>query len=142
MNLGWADAGGSYSDQLIIDKTSASGTSTLELLSVGGMEAAAAQQAVLVKGAANGTDFVVDGPVYASGLYEYDVNLAARANNGKYDWYIGSLGKTAINSVDVMESSNQVAYSSWIDSNGTLRQRLGELQSLSLIHISEPTRRS
>ena len=129
MNLGWADAGGSYSDQLIIDKTSASGTSTLELLSVGGMEAAAAQQTVLVKGAASDTDFVVDGPVYASGLYEYDVNLAAKANNGKYDWYIGSLGKTAINSVDVMESSNQVAYSAWIDSNGTLRQRLGELQS-------------
>ena len=93
------------------------------------MEAAAAQQIVLVKGAASGTDFVVDGPVYANGLYEYDVNLATKANDGKYDWYIGSLDKTAINSVDVMASSNQVAYSAWIDSNGTLRQRLGELQN-------------
>ncbi len=129
MNLGWADEGGSYSDRLIIDKSSAAGTSTLELLSVGGMEAAAAQQIVLVKGAASGTDFVVDGPVYANGLYEYDVNLATKANDGKYDWYIGSLDKTAINSVDVMASSNQVAYSAWIDSNGTLRQRLGELQN-------------
>lgn len=129
MNLGWADEGGSYSDRLIIDKTSASGTSTLELLSVGGMEAAADQQTVLVKGADSGTDFVVDGPVYANGLYEYDVNLDAKANNGKYDWYIGSLDKTAINSVDVMTTSNQVAYSAWVEGNGTLRQRLGELQS-------------
>ena len=52
MNAGSVDGGGSYSDKLVIDKTSAAGTNTIKLISTGGMEAAARNQAVLVKGAA------------------------------------------------------------------------------------------
>ena len=129
MNAGSVDGGGSYSDKLVIDKTSAAGTNTIKLISTGGMEAAARNQAVLVKGAAADTKFAVSDSVYANGLYEFDLTLADKENNGKYDWFIGSLQKNTVDSVNTMVSANQVAYTAWIDGNGTLRQRLGELQS-------------
>ena len=93
------------------------------------MEAAANNNAVLISGAAADTKFIVDGPVYANGLYEYDLELAIQENQGKYDWKIGSYTKAAIDSVNSFAAGNQVAYSAWVDGNGALRQRLGELQS-------------
>ena len=113
MNAGSVDGGGSYSDKLVIDKTSAAGTNTIKLISTGGMEAAARNQAVLVKGAAADTKFAVSDSVYANGLYEFDLTLADKENNGKYDWFIGSLQKNTVDSVNTMVSANQVAYTAW-----------------------------
>lgn len=129
MNAGAVDGGGSYSDKLTIDKNSAAGTNAIKIVSTGGLEAAARNHAVLVKGAAADTKFAVSDSVYANGLYEFDITLADKENDGKYDWVIGSLGKTTVNSVDVMSGSHRVAYGAWVEGNGTLRQRLGELQS-------------
>ena len=129
MNAGAVDGGGSYSDKLTIDKNSAAGTNTIKIVSTGGLEDAARNHTVLVKGAAADTKFAVSDSVYANGLYEFDLTLADKENNGKYDWVIGSLGKTTVNSVDVMSGSHRVAYGAWVEGNGTLRQRLGELQS-------------
>jgi len=129
MNAGAVDGGGSYSDKLTIDKNSAAGTNAIKIVSTGGLEAAARNHAVLVKGAAADTKFAVSDSVYANGLYEFDITLADKENDGKYDWVIGSLGKTNVNSVDVMSGSHRVAYGAWVEGNGTLRQRLGELQS-------------
>ena len=129
MNAGAVDGGGSYSDKLTIDKNSAVGTNAIKIVSTGGLEAAARNHAVLVKGAAADTKFAVSDSVYANGLYEFDITLADKENDGKYDWVIGSLGKTTVNSVDVMSGSHRVAYGAWVEGNGTLRQRLGELQS-------------
>ena len=129
MNAGAVDGGGSYSDKLTIDKNSAAGTNAIKIVSTGGLEAAARNHAVLVKGVAADTKFAVSDSVYANGLYEFDITLADKENDGKYDWVIGSLGKTTVNSVDVMSGSHRVAYGAWVEGNGTLRQRLGELQS-------------
>lgn len=129
MNAGAVDGGGSYSDKLTIDKNSAAGTNTIKIVSTGGLEDAARNHTVLVKGAAADTKFAVSDSVYANGLYEFDLTLADKENNGKYDWFIGSLQKNTVDSVNTMVSENQVAYTAWIDGNGTLRQRLGELQS-------------
>ena len=129
MNAGAVDGGGSYSDKLTIDKNSAAGTNTIKIVSTGGLEDAARNHTVLVKGAAADTKFAVSDSVYANGLYEFDITLADKENDGKYDWVIGSLGKTTVNSVDVMSGSHRVAYGAWVEGNGTLRQRLGELQS-------------
>ena len=129
MNAGAVDGGGSYSDKLTIDKNSAAGTNAIKIVSTGGLEAAARNHAVLIKGAAADTKFAVSDSVYANGLYEFDITLADKGNDGKYDWVIGSLGKTTVNSVDVMSGSHRVAYGAWVEGNGTLRQRLGELQS-------------
>ena len=129
MNAGAVDGGGSYSDKLTIDKNSAAGTNAIKIVSTGGLEAAARNHAVLIKGAAADTKFAVSDSVYANGLYEFDITLADMGNDGKYDWVIGSLGKTTVNSVDVMSGSHRVAYGAWVEGNGTLRQRLGELQS-------------
>ena len=129
MNAGAVDGGGSYSDKLTIDKNSAAGTNTIKIVSTGGLEDAARNHTGLVKGAAADTKFAVSDSVYANGLYEFDLTLADKENNGKYDWVIGSLGKTTVNSVDVMSGSHRVAYGAWVEGNGTLRQRLGELQS-------------
>ena len=129
MNAGAVDGGGSYSDKLTIDKNSAAGTNAIKIVSTGGLEAAARNHAVLVKGVAANTKFAVSDSVYANGLYEFDITLADKENDGKYDWVIGSLGKTTVNSVDVMSGSHRVAYGAWVEGNGTLRQRLGELQS-------------
>lgn len=129
MNAGWVDGGGSYSDKLIIDKTSAAGSNSIKIISDGGLEEAARNNTVFVKGADASTKFVVDGPVYANGLYEFDITLADKENDGKYDWVIGSLKKNTVDNVNTIVSANQVAYTAWIDGNGTLRQRLGELQS-------------
>ena len=93
MNAGWVDGGGSYSDKLIIDKTSAAGSNSIKIISDGGLEEAARNNTVFVKGADASTKFVVDGPVYANGLYEFDITLADKENDGKYDWVIGSLKK-------------------------------------------------
>ena len=128
MNAGAVDGGGSYSDKLTIDKNSAAGTNAIKIVSTGGLEAAARNHAVLVKGVAADTKFAVSDSVYANGLYEFDITLADKENDGKYDWVIGSLGKTTVNSVDVMSGSHRVAYGAWVEGNGTLRQRLGELQ--------------
>ena len=129
MNAGAVDGGGSYSDKLTIDKNSAAGTNAIKIVSTGGLEDAARNHAVLVKGVAADTKFAVSDSVYANGLYEFDITLADKENDGKYDWVIGSLGKTTVNSVDVMSGSHRVAYGAWVEGNGTLRQRLGELQS-------------
>lgn len=129
MNAGAVDGGGSYSDKLTIDKNSAVGTNTIKIVSTGGLEDAARNHTVLVKGAAADTKFAVSDSVYANGLYEFDLTLADKENNGKYDWFIDSLEKNTVDSVNTMVSANQVAYTAWIDGNGTLRQRLGELQS-------------
>lgn len=129
MNAGAVDVGGSYSDKLTIDKNSAAGTNTIKIVSTGGLEDAARNHTVLVKGAAADTKFAVSDSVYANGLYEFDLTLADKENNGKYDWIIDSLEKNTVDSVNTMVSANQVAYTAWIDGNGTLRQRLGELQS-------------
>ena len=129
MNAGAVDGGSSYSDKLTIDKNSAAGTNAIKIVSTGGLEAAARNHAVLVKGVAADTKFAVSDSVYANGLYEFDITLADKENDGKYDWVIGSLGKTTVNSVDVMSGSHRVAYGAWVEGNGTLRQRLGELQS-------------
>lgn len=129
MNAGWVDGGGSYSDKLIIDETSAAGSNSIKIISDGGLEDAARNNTVFVKGADASTKFVVDGPVYANGLYEFDITLADKENDGKYDWVIGSLKKNTVDNVNTIVSANQVAYTAWIDGNGTLRQRLGELQS-------------
>lgn len=129
MNAGAVDVGGSYSDKLTIDKNSAAGTNTIKIVSTGGLEDAARNHTVLVKGAAADTKFAVSDSVYANGLYEFDLTLADKENNGKYDWFIDSLEKNTVDSVNTMVSANQVAYTAWIDGNGTLRQRLGELQS-------------
>lgn len=129
INAGWVDGGGSYSDKLVIDKTSAAGTNTIKIISGGGLEDAARNNTVFVKGADAATKFVVDGPVYANGLYEFDITMADKENNGKYDWVIGSLTKNTVDSVKTMAGANQVAYTAWIDGNGTLRQRVGELQN-------------
>ena len=67
----------------------------------------------MVKGAAADTKFAVSDSVYANGLYEFDITLADKENDGKYDWVIGSLGKTTVNSVDVMSGSHRVAYGAW-----------------------------
>ena len=127
MNVGSVD--GDYADKLVIKNSSATGANTIALTSTGGLEDAARNNAVLVKGADSATKFAVAEPVYANGLYEYDITLADKENGGKYDWYIGSLQKNTVDSVNAMAAANQVAYSAWIDGNGTLRQRLGELQS-------------
>ena len=129
MNAGTVDGGGSYSDKLIIDKSSAAGVNAIKIISNGGLEDAARNNAVLVKGADSATKFAVTEPVYANGLYEFDVALADKENDGKYDWFIGSLKKNTVDSVNTMINANQVAYTAWIDGNGTLRQRLGELQN-------------
>lgn len=128
MNAGTVD-GGSYSDKLIIDKSSVAGVNAIKIISKGGLEDAARNNAVLVKGADSATKFAVTEPVYANGLYEFDVALADKENDGKYDWFIGSLKKNTVDSVNTMINANQVAYTAWIDGNGTLRQRLGELQN-------------
>lgn len=128
MSVGAVDGEGKYSDKLNI-VNSAAGTNTLQIVSNGGLEAAANNNAVLISGAAADTKFIVDGPVYANGLYEYDLELATQENQGKYDWKIGSYTKAAIDSVNSFAAGNQVAYSAWVDGNSALRQRLGELQS-------------
>ena len=128
MSVGAVDGEGKYSDKLNI-VNSAAGTNTLQIVSNGGLEAAANNNAVLISGAAADTKFIVDGPVYANGLYEYDLELAIQENQGKYDWKIGSYTKAAIDSVNSFAAGNQVAYSAWVDGNSALRQRLSELQS-------------
>ena len=64
MNAGWVDGGGSYSDKLIIDETSAAGSNSIKIISDGGLEDAARNNTVFVKGADASTKFVVDGQTF------------------------------------------------------------------------------
>lgn len=130
MNVGSEDEAHKYSDKVVLTN-SAAGSNNIEIVTTGGLEEAAANQAVLVSGAGKDTKFAVGSSVYAGGIYDYDVNLDVKAHGdtNKYDWYIKSVTGNLGDNITAMLGSNQAAYSAWVDGNSALRQRLGELQS-------------
>jgi len=129
MNVGGADNIGSHSDKVVITNSSAAGSNNIAIVSTGGLDEAVANKTILVSGADKGTEFSIGNSVYNNGIYDYEVNLATKENGSKYDWYIGSLTKNTAGNVIDMLASNQAAYSAWTDGNGSMRQRMGELQS-------------
>ena len=131
MNVGVEDAAHKYSDKIVLTD-SAAGSNTINLINNGGLEEAAANKALLVEGANQNTIFTAGEFAYTGGLYDYDVRLGVEQNGAdtsKSNWYLSSVSKYLTDNVAAMTSGNRAAYSAWIDGNGTLRQRLGELQS-------------
>lgn len=131
MNVGVEDAAHKYSDKIVLTD-SAAGSNTINLINNGGLEEAAANKALLVEGANQNTIFTAGEFAYTGGLYDYDVRLGVEQNGSdtsKSNWYLSSVSKYLTDNVQAMTSGNRAAYSAWIDGNGTLRQRLGELQS-------------
>lgn len=70
------------------------------------------------------------GDGFSGGLYEYSADMKSKINaSGKTEWYFDNINTRVSDTVVEMAGTNQVAYTAWIDGNGTLRQRVGELQN-------------
>ena len=118
-------------DALIVSGTSAEGDHSVNL-NVNGIDAlknlAASAEAFISTNNAN-TKFTM-GEGFSGGLYEYAADLSSKVDaTGKTSWYVDNLSTKVSDAVFTMAATNQVAYTAWTDGNGSLRQRLGELQS-------------
>ena len=70
------------------------------------------------------------GDGFSGGLYEYSADMKSKTDaSGKTEWYFDNINTRVSDTVVEMAGTNQVAYTAWVEGNGTLRQRLGELQS-------------
>ena len=119
-------------DKLIVNGTSAAGKHDLALKvqSLGALEKMADEGSSVISGTAADTKFNSKIAGFSNGLYDYTADLKSTVdNNGKVNWYVDDVSAKVNDTVFALANSNQVAYSAWIDGNGTLRQRLGELQS-------------
>ncbi|WP_455654470.1 autotransporter outer membrane beta-barrel domain-containing protein [Phascolarctobacterium sp.] len=118
-------------DALLVKGTSADGDHSVSL-NVNGIKAlkklAESKEAFISTDNANTTFTVADG--FSGGLYEYSAELQSKVDaDGKTQWYVANAKSRISDNVLALTDANQVAYTAWIDGNGTLRQRLGELQN-------------
>lgn len=119
-------------DKLVVNGTSAAGKHDLALKvqSLGALEKMAVDGSSVISGTAADTKFNSKIAGFSNGLYDYTADLKSTVdNNGKVNWYIDDVSAKVNDTVFALAASNQVAYSAWIDGNGTLNQRLGDLQS-------------
>ena len=118
-------------DALLVNTSSENGNHTVNL-NVENTEALkqlAASDTALFSTANAETKFTV-GELFGHGLYEYSADLQSKVgDDGKIQWYVANAKSRISNAVLELANTDQVAYTAWIDGNGTLRQRLGELQS-------------
>ena len=117
-------------DALLVNTSSENGNHTVNL-NVENNEALkqlAASDTALFSTANAETKFTV-GELFGHGLYEYSADLKSKVgDDGKIQWYVANAKSRISNAVLELANTDQVAYTAWIDGNGTLRQRLGELQ--------------
>ena len=118
-------------DALLVNTSSENGNHTVNL-NVENTEALkqlAASDTALFTTANAETKFTV-GELFGHGLYEYSADLQSKVgDDGKIQWYVANAKSRISNAVLELANTDQVAYTAWIDGNGTLRQRLGELQN-------------
>ena len=118
-------------DALLVNTSSENGNHTVNL-NVENTEALkqlAASDTALFSTANAETKFTV-GELFGHGLYEYSADLQSKVgDDGKIQWYVANAKSRISNAVLELANTDQVAYTAWIDGNGTLRQRLGELQN-------------
>lgn len=118
-------------DALIVKGTSEAGDHSVSL-NVNGIDAlknlAASDEAFISTDNADTKFNIADG--FSGGLYEYSADLKSKTDaDGKIQWYVANAQSRISDTVLEMAGTNQVAYTAWIDGNGTLRQRVGELQN-------------
>ena len=117
-------------DALLVNGKSEDGDHSVSL-NVNGIEAlknlAESKEAFISTDNANTKFTVADG--FSGGLYEYTADLQSKVgDDGKIQWYVANAKSRISDNVLELAGTDQVAYTAWIDGNGTLRQRLGELQ--------------
>lgn len=119
-------------DAFVVTGAATDGKHSVQL-NVNGVEALknlAASDQALISTDNDKTEFTI-GNGFSGGLYDYSADMKSKvnANTGKVEWYVDNFNTKISNSVLAMTTIGQVSYSAWVDGNGALRQRLGELQS-------------